>query len=223
MMTREPLSVLITGFGPFPGAAFNPSDVLVRRLLRSRIPGLRDARVSAHVFPTRYAAIDRELPALIARHAPQVIVMFGLAPRAKMIRIETRARNLLTSFPDAGRYSPPHRSIARHQPARHLRAAFTIRLLHAARTGGLPASLSRDAGRYVCNYTLWKGLEAADTSNIRPVVAFIHIPRVRGNRPRRALRRPRPALNDLLQAAQFIVAAACGEWRQQRIAARLSG
>lgn len=217
------LNVLISGFGPFPGAAFNPSSALVRRLQQSRIPGLRDARVSAHVFPTRYAAVDRELPTLIARHAPQVIVMFGLAPRTKIIRIETRARNLLTSFPDAGRYSPPRRSIARNAPARHLRGALTVRLLQAARTGGLPASLSRDAGRYVCNYALWRGLEAAEASNIRPVVAFIHIPRVRGNRPRRAIRRPRPARNDLLKAAQFIVAAACGEWRRQQIATRLSG
>lgn len=222
-MLREPLNVLIAGFGPFPGVAFNPSGVLVRRLLRSRIPGLRDARVSGHVFPTCYAAIDRELPTLLARHTPQVVVMFGLAPRAKAIRIETRAQNLLSFFPDAEGHSPRQRTIVRNRPWRMLSGTLAVRLLHAARTSGLPASLSRDAGRYVCNYTLWKGLQAAETGNLRSVVAFIHIPRVRGNRPRRAIRRPRPTLNDLLKAAQLIVAAACTEWQRQRITPRLSG
>lgn len=222
-MTRTPPNVLVTGFGPFPGAAFNPSGELVHRLLRSRIPGLGDARVGGHIFQTRYAAIDRELPALIARHAADVVVMFGLASRAKVLRVETSARNLMSFFPDAGAYSPARRTIARNQPARTLNGPLAVRLLHAARASGLPASLSRDAGRYVCNYALWKALEAAGTSNTRPVVAFIHIPKLRGNRPRCAIRRPRPTLDDLLKAAQLIVAAACSEWRRRRVAARLSG
>ena len=42
------LSVLITGFGPFPGAAVNPTAALVRRLARLRRPA--DVRRIAHVF-----------------------------------------------------------------------------------------------------------------------------------------------------------------------------
>ena len=40
------------------------------------------------------------LPALIARHKPDAILMFGLATRAKRVRIETRARNALALLPD---------------------------------------------------------------------------------------------------------------------------
>src|SRR5258705_8865214 len=90
-----PLTVLITGFGPFPGAPFNPTGALVELLARqSRLqPGTR--RV-AHVFATSYDTVDRELPALIARERPAALVMFGLAQRTRHVRIETLARNTLS-------------------------------------------------------------------------------------------------------------------------------
>src|SRR5262245_56415398 len=93
-------TILVTGFGPFPGAPFNPTGPLVEKLGRIRRPMLADVKIVPHVFRTSYAAVDHELPRLIARHKPDALLMFGLAPRAKTLRIETRARNALTSFPD---------------------------------------------------------------------------------------------------------------------------
>ena len=57
-----PTTILITGFGPFPGAPFNPTTPLVRRLARLRRPGLSDVRLIGHVFDTRYAAVDPSCP-----------------------------------------------------------------------------------------------------------------------------------------------------------------
>src|SRR5215831_17988856 len=87
------LRVLLTGFGPFPGAPFNPTASLVRLLARRAGATLPGVRVAAHVFSTSYAAVDRELPILIARERPAVILMFGLAGRTRQLRIETCARN----------------------------------------------------------------------------------------------------------------------------------
>ena len=95
-------TILVTGFGPFPGAPFNPTGPLVKALARMRRPCLADAKIVAHVFPTSYAAVDRDLPRLIARHKPDALLMFGLAPRASTVRIETRARNTVSLLPDAG-------------------------------------------------------------------------------------------------------------------------
>jgi pyroglutamyl-peptidase len=47
-----PLTVLITGFGPFPGAPFNPTMTLPARLAARRRPALADVRRIAHVFRT---------------------------------------------------------------------------------------------------------------------------------------------------------------------------
>lgn len=95
-------TILVTGFGPFPGAPFNPTGPLVAQLARLRRPRLAGVTVVGHVFATSYAAVDHELPLMIARHKPDALLMFGLATRARTLRIETRARNTLALLPDAG-------------------------------------------------------------------------------------------------------------------------
>jgi hypothetical protein len=103
-------TILITGFGPFPGAPVNPTTPLVRKLARLHRPGLGDVRLVGHVFATSYAAVDRELPQLIARHKPDALLMFGVATRERRIRIETRAQR-------AG--APAGRDERLAAPARH--------------------------------------------------------------------------------------------------------
>ena len=96
------LRILITGFGPFPGAPYNPTQALVMRLLRLRRPAFSDVELSGHIFPVTYNAVDLELPQALAKHRPQALLMFGLAGRTGYLRIETRARNAVTMlWPDA--------------------------------------------------------------------------------------------------------------------------
>src|SRR2546425_10061475 len=105
-------TILITGFGPFPGAPHNPTDPLVGKLARRPHPAFAGVRRIAHVFRVSYEAVDRELPELLAREQPDVLVMFGLAMRTRHIRIETRARNVLTGVAvDAGGKRPLSRMI----------------------------------------------------------------------------------------------------------------
>ena len=109
----EKIRILITGFGPFPGAPCNPTQPLVARLLRLRRPALDDVKLLGHVFPVTYQAVDRELPELLAKHRPQALLMFGLATRTAHVRIETRARNAVTTrWPDADRTRARKGSIA---------------------------------------------------------------------------------------------------------------
>src|SRR6478752_8813852 len=99
---KDKLRILITGFGAFPGAPFNPTQPLVARLLRLRRPAFDEVELSGHIFPVTYKAVDRELPELLKKHRPQALLMFGLASRTTHVRIETRARNAVTMlWPDA--------------------------------------------------------------------------------------------------------------------------
>src|ERR1041385_278887 len=94
-------SVLITGFGRFPGGPVNRSGPLALALARRRRPAFADLRRAVHIFETSYAAVDRELPRLLARHKPDIVLMFGLAARTPVVRIEMRARNAASIlFPD---------------------------------------------------------------------------------------------------------------------------
>src|SRR5437660_989053 len=98
----DKLRILITGFGPFPGAPYNPTMPLVARLLRLRRPAFSEVEFTGHIFPVTYKAVDRELPQLLAKHRPHALLMFGLATRTPYVRIETRARNAVTMlWPDA--------------------------------------------------------------------------------------------------------------------------
>jgi pyroglutamyl-peptidase len=199
-------TILITGFGPFPGAPFNPSEPLALELARRRHPAFGSARRVAHVFRVTYEAIDRELPELIAREKPVALVMFGLATRTKYVRIETRARNVLTRVvPDADGQIPLASAIARAAPTTLSLRAPAQRLLMAALATGVPAVLSHDAGQYLCNYLCWRAAEATRAGALR-LAAFIHVPGVR--RLGVQQRGLALTLDDLTRAGEAIVRAA---------------
>lgn len=199
-MTR----VLITGFGRFPGAPFNPSGPLALALAKRRRPAFAQVRRAVHVFETSYAAVDRDLPKLIARHKPDIVLMFGLAARTAFVRVETHARNARSIlFPDVHGYRPDERAIVRATPALRGRAPFA-HLVGSARAARVPVRTSRDAGRYLCNYVYWRALEASRSGT--PLAQFIHIPPVaRGQRPRGRKRRMSHAA--LVRAGEAILLA----------------
>lgn len=200
-------TILVTGFGPFPGMPFNPTAALVQRLGRMRRPAFAQVRLVAHVFPTRYGAVDADLPALLARHRPDAVLMFGVAGRAKALRIETLARNRITALlPDAGGARHVKRTIAAEGPAT-MRLPFPAqRLLRAAKDAGVPARLSRDAGRYLCNYLCWRTAEVAAAPGGPRIAAFVHVPKLdRVPRRPRARNRHRFTLDDLVRAGAVLL------------------
>jgi pyroglutamyl-peptidase len=167
-------TVLITGFGRFPGAPFNPSKPLALAVAKRRRPAFADIQRAVHIFETSYAAVDRDLPKLLAQHRPEILLMFGLAARTPHVRIETRARNAMSIlFPDVTGRRPNERAIAPGQPDAQGSAQFA-RLLAAARAAGARSRLSRDAGRYLCNYVYWRAIETSRSGT--PLAQFIHIP-----------------------------------------------
>src|ERR1700761_3380347 len=172
----EKISLLVTGFGPFPGAPFNPTQPLVARLLRLRRPALDDVQLLGHIFPVTYQAVDRELPELLAKSRPQALLMFGLATRTAHVRIETRARNAVTTrWPDADRTRARKGSISGSADAMMF-GPHTAKLLRAADGTGIDARASRDAGSYLCNYLSWRALEVTDTDTGPRLAAFVHVP-----------------------------------------------
>ena len=205
-------TILITGFGPFPGAPVNPTTALVHRLARLRRPGLADVHLIGHVFATSYAAVDRELPQLIARHKPVALLMFGVATRENRIRIETRARNALALLPDATKTSLRRQAILPGGPASRRMPMPAAKLLAAAGGARVPAHLSRDAGRYLCNYVCWRGAEAVASKGPR-LAAFVHVPLL-PRVPRRKDKRRRLDAADLARAGEAVLMAVAAAARR---------
>jgi pyroglutamyl-peptidase len=168
--------ILVTGFGAFPGAPYNPTMPLVERLMRLRRPAFDDVALSSHIFHVTYATVDRELPGLLKRQRPHALLMFGLAARTPFLRIETRARNAITTiWPDADGTRVGKGSIAPGTDALTF-GPHTARLLRAALATGIEARASRDAGSYLCNYLSWRAIEATRREDGPHLAAFIHVP-----------------------------------------------
>lgn len=200
------LRILITGFGSFPGAPFNPTQPLVARLLRLRRPALGDVDLSGHIFPVTYQAVDGELPELLAKHRPQALLMFGLASRTPYVRVETRARNAVTTlWPDADHARLRKRSISGGADAMMF-GPHTAKLLRAALGTGVDARASCDAGSYLCNYLSWRAIEAT-CSDIGPrLAAFVHVPPLaRDSTQRRKGAARRVTMEELVDAGEAML------------------
>jgi pyroglutamyl-peptidase len=125
---------------------------LVDRLTELRRPALDGVTLTGHIFHVTYQTVDRELPDLITRLRPRALLMFGLASRTSYLRIETRARNAVsTHLADADGNRAGKSSIVHAADARPF-GPHTASLLRAARATCIDARLSRDAGTYLCNY-----------------------------------------------------------------------
>jgi pyroglutamyl-peptidase len=195
------LRILVTGFGPFPGAPYNPTMPLVKRLTQLRRPAFSDVELISHIFHVTYTTVDRELPELVAQHRPQALLMFGLADRTRHVRIETRARNAVTTrFPDADRNRARKGSIVDGADAAMF-GPHTAKLLRAAVSTGIDARASRDAGSYLCNYLSWRAIEATCDDGPR-LAAFVHIPLLARDTSQRRGASDRVTLEQLVDAGE---------------------
>lgn len=173
---NDKVRILVTGFGPFPGAPFNPTMKLVDRLMLLRRPAFDALELVSHIFHVTYATVDRELPQLLKKHQPDALLSFGLADRTPYLRIETRARNAITTIvPDADGTRMRKGAIAEDADAMMF-GPHTAKLLRAALATGIDARASRDAGAYLCNYLSWRAIEATRQANGPQLAAFVHIP-----------------------------------------------
>lgn len=189
--------VLVTGFGPFPGVPVNPSEAIIARLAAPA--GVRLVR---HRLETAWEAVDA-LAAMVS--GVQVAVHVGVAPGARRLRIETVAVDAPAPAPDVrGALPPPRPAEATVRRGR----AVASPLAAAARRTGVPAGVSGDAGRYLCNALYGASLAAARQAARPHLAVFVHVPPPARQRGRR--------LADLVRAVEAVIAALVRQTRPVR-------
>lgn len=172
---RAPLRLLVCAFGPFPGVAVNPSARFARALVRRRRPALAEVRCELMILPTRWTALET-LSRHINERAPDGVFLIGVAPRRRFVDVETRAVNAAAWRADAGRGHHPCRRLRPEGAPARASTAPAMPLLRALRAAGVPARRSRDAGRYLCNASLYLTLEQLAGCKKGAPVIFIHLP-----------------------------------------------
>lgn len=201
-------TLLVTGFGPFPGWERNPTPAMVKAVAALR---LRGVRVVPHVFATVYAEVARDLPALIARHRPDAVLLFGLAGRTGHVRIEQHAHNVTTRrVPDASGAFHRSADIVADGPWRVPTAFACGPLTQALRRAGFNARLSPSAGEYLCNFAYWLALEAVARHQVKRAL-FVHVPMpLKAGRSARGAFSRRMTADDLAAVARTAALAITG-------------
>ena len=204
-------------FRPVPRRSLQPERRACHPPCQTPPPGFCGVERVAHVFPTAYAAVDRELPTLIAKHKPDALVMFGLGrPHTACPDRDAGAQPDHPGLSGRRRRRAgldPHRAAV--EPDRCAAAHRSAGCCKPRRASGVRAKLSRDAGAYLCNYSYWRGIEAAAKSGGPRLVVFVHIPKTR-MRPRRR-GRPMMSMPKLLRAGEAIGLAALSALRRSSV------
>ncbi len=210
-LRSEPLRILVTGFGAFPGTRHNPTAALVRALEKDR-PRLARLGIALEleILPVVCTEIGPRLEALARTCRSEGILHLGVASRRKRLSIETRAMNRASLLhPDASGARAETLQILPGAP-QFLRSTFpAVEIDAALRRAGIASRLSRNAGRYICNQALYLSLADGRARQ----VGFVHVPRLAGRRARG------PTLDDLVRAAVVAILVMAPKLRRSRDAA----
>jgi pyroglutamyl-peptidase len=177
---------LVTAFGAFPGAPRNPTLAILDHLRKDHARRLArlGLDLDLQVLPVRFAEVEAALNQALAQARPDLVLHLGLAGRRRHLSVELSARNRLTGLrPDAGRARACHMAVEPQGPALRRASWQAARLVRALSAHG-PTRLSRDAGDYVCNQTLYLTL-----GRFAGPAGFLHVPPPQRDLPVRAMAR----------------------------------
>lgn len=149
------MRILVTGFSNFGSVKHNPSEMLVNELAK-----YFKNQIVTYVFECKYDEIDKQLPVLLKEHQPDIIIMFGLANRSNLVRIEKKAKL-------------PARLKSLNSKKSYPSTLPIEKIYDNLNSKGLKTRYSIDAGSYYCNYLFYKVCSLTKTNNIR---GLIHIP-----------------------------------------------
>jgi pyroglutamyl-peptidase len=193
-MSRK--SLLVAGFGAFPGQRINPAQIATEALARRRGAfSLSGINLHTAVLPVDHAELPPRLTKLFAETSPDAVLLLGVAARRKKLSVETRAKNRVTLLrADAAKQLAWSCEIVHGAPDQFESPAPAERLAACARACGVPAQISRDAGAYLCNEAYYLSL----LMDRRAV--FVHLPDWRRAEVSRGL----PALESMAKALTFV-------------------
>ncbi|MDB6069465.1 MAG: pyrrolidone-carboxylate peptidase [Verrucomicrobiales bacterium] len=187
-------TLLLTGFEPFGGDAFNPSGELAKGLHGMEFScGMR---VRGQVLPVSGEAAWSRMAAAVRRYRPQWVVAMGVSGRAE-ISLETTAWNEADfRIPDNKGWQPRGVPVLRRGPP-HYQVDWPgvtaglgdggsgVEGIWAGEAGAgpvaagsLPVRASTDPGRFVCNFLYYRLLHLT-RNPMHPAhgrALFVHLP-----------------------------------------------
>lgn len=157
MTVIQSMRLLIYGFGPYKQFQDNSTQRVVGILPRSQ-------NLKKIVFPVRFD--KRQFTDAVKEYNPDVVLGLGQCSRGKRLRIERRAINRKRNEKKE-RARPIVGGGPKWLPTTLKRGTFRF---------GKQAKSSRDAGDYVCNFSMYVILDYLKHHDPAARFGFIHIP-----------------------------------------------
>jgi len=154
----------------------NRSAKLVRAINDGEIQLPRGADVQTAILKTSWLGAAEEIPALLEKHRPDFALHFGVANSAQGFRIEKTAHNRTCSTPDVHGKFPEMACIRTEGPEQLECKVNTASLVASLKKERLPASISNNAGDYLCNMLFYMSLIHSELSGNLQKSLFVHIP-----------------------------------------------
>ena len=193
-------SVVLSGFERYENTGQNPSRLVMEALENRGISGLPEdisADLTTVLLPLSFEKAWSVLKETIDRAEPQIVIATGFKRNASSISLERCALNRV-EMPQSGaktsdRRMPEGRTsngivaninpsentapIIESAPAAYWTGIPLHEILNSFAQNNIPATLSSDAGIYICNSLFFRLLDAA-SKNKNMTAGFVSLPQV---------------------------------------------
>lgn len=163
--------VVVTGFEPFGDHTVNSSWVAVQELERLGLGEAVDLYVCE--VPVEYQAVQSLLPSLWKEQRPELVVHVGVSGLATTVTLEQCGHNRGYKRLDNCSFCPASQCCMEEGPdcmKSVLEMDAVCRRVNESGMG-ITVSVSKDAGRYLCDYTYYTSLYLGQGRS-----AFVHVP-----------------------------------------------
>lgn len=185
----QQLNVVISGFDQYEGIDVNPSFEVPNALAKQGLGEIVDiddplhdvdVSISAVSLPVSFANAWPTLREAIDATRPNIVIATGLKHAAHSVLLERCATNLMNAAkPDADNALPRFEPIIPDGPAAYWTRLPLRAIINDFAHDAIPATLSSDAGTFVCNSLFYHLLNWASTQD-RVLAGFVSFPLVNG-------------------------------------------
>lgn len=165
------MTLVLTGFDPFPGVPVNPSQQIVETI------AMQNPAIITEILPTAFAPAEKRIRSLIQKHAPDVVLSLGVAARRDAINLERFALNINDAEqPDNDGVQHDGKPIVANGPAAYTSTLPLAALHKAIQARRVPVKYSNHAGAYVCNHVFYVARHEVERLRLATRCGFIHVP-----------------------------------------------
>ncbi|XP_036211564.1 pyroglutamyl-peptidase 1-like protein [Myotis myotis] len=170
-MEPRPGCVVVTGFGPFRQHLVNSSWEAVKELSQLGLGSDAEVELRTLQLPVDYREVKRRVTRIWEDLQPRLTVHVGVDAAAKAVVLEQRGRNRGYRETDVRGFRPEQGACVPDGPEVIESRVDLKAVSRRVAVEGVEVMFSRDAGRYVCDYTYYLSLHHGNGR-----AALIHVP-----------------------------------------------